>query len=632
MKYRRDIDGLRAVAVVPVILFHGGFSLFSGGFVGVDVFFVISGYLITTILLGDMESGTYSLVRFYERRARRILPALFLVMLACIPFAWAWMLQTQLKDFFESLTVTSLFSSNFLFYSESDYFAAVAEEKPLLHTWSLAVEEQYYLLFPPLLAVAMRWGRRVALWFILVCAIASIAYATFGNLEPEGRFFLTHTRIWELLVGSLCAYVMLYHPPKGNALWAAIGLGLIVFAIFAFSHDTPYPAFAIPPVAGTALIILFATPDSMTARILSMRAFVGIGLISFSAYLWHQPLFAFARIKSVVFPDPWLMALLAVLSLVLAAVSWRYVEQPFRGAPARLLPSRRGIFGASLAGILAFVLVGYYGHEKDGFPDREIIRNLSQPMIDARYERFRTWDVLTGEVPARFDLADFGEDTGKANVLLVGDSHSKGLFNAIYQNPDLFPNVNIRQISMNFGCYEHASNKAELEACLEEFLSISATLLAKTTHVVFAARWHRPGRLNIMANVPTMLQDRGIKMYLAGQNVEYDTEAPVMIHEIARDIRFDGKMAFPRQRTNKKFYSERSELALNMAPELQQIAQAHNMTYLDRYALVCDDTVQECSGITPDGKAVSYDYGHWTLAGSKYFGQIIAERNWLPVP
>ena len=148
MKYRPEIDGLRALAVVPVILFHAGFDIFSGGFIGVDIFFVISGYLITTILLEDIEEGRFSLVNFYERRARRIIPALFFVVIVCIPFAWMWMLPSQMKDFSQSLVAVSLFASNILFWQESEYFTAFEQEKPLLHTWSLAVEEQYYILFP----------------------------------------------------------------------------------------------------------------------------------------------------------------------------------------------------------------------------------------------------------------------------------------------------------------------------------------------------------------------------------------------------------------------------------------------------------------------------------------------------
>ena len=182
MKYRSEIDGLRALAVVPVILFHAGFELFSGGFVGVDVFFVISGYLITTILIEDLENQRFSLVSFYERRARRILPALFFVMFVCIPFAWMWMLPIQMKDFSQSLVAVSLFASNVLFWRESGYFDAAAEEKPLLHTWSLAVEEQYYVLFPIFLFLAWRYGKNRVFWMI-------VAIACFGKNSQSFRFY-----------------------------------------------------------------------------------------------------------------------------------------------------------------------------------------------------------------------------------------------------------------------------------------------------------------------------------------------------------------------------------------------------------------------------------------------------------
>ena len=165
---------MRALAVVPVILFHAGFELFSGGFVGVDVFFVISGYLITTILIEDLENQRFSLVRFYERRARRILPALFFVMLVCIPFAWMWMYASQMKDFSLSLVAVSLFASNVLFWRETSYFDTSAEEKPLLHTWSLAVEEQDYVLFPIFLILAWRFGKNRVFWMIVVMAAISL--------------------------------------------------------------------------------------------------------------------------------------------------------------------------------------------------------------------------------------------------------------------------------------------------------------------------------------------------------------------------------------------------------------------------------------------------------------------------
>ena len=367
MKYRSEIDGLRAVAVLPVILFHAGFDAFEGGFVGVDVFFVISGYLITSILIADIERGDFSLLRFYERRARRILPALFFVMACCLPFAWAWMYPDQLTAFARSLVAVSLFVSNILFWQESGYFSAIAEEKPLLHTWSLAVEEQYYLLFPIFLVLVWRFGRNGAFWSILVLALGSLALAEWGaRNEPTANFYLTPTRAWELFAGSLAAFVVRRHGPRGNEPLAALGLAAILFALLFYDSSTPFPGlYALVPVLGTVLVILFADAGTLTARFLSLRAMVGIGLISYSAYLWHQPLFAFARIRSAEEPAPLLMIALAAVSLVLAAFSWKYVEQPFRGRSATFRIGRPTVFALSAIGMIAFTAIGTWGALKD---------------------------------------------------------------------------------------------------------------------------------------------------------------------------------------------------------------------------------------------------------------------------
>ena len=208
MRYRQEIDGLRAVAVIPVVLFHAGFEIFGGGYVGVDVFFVISGYLITASSSDELEQGEFSIVRFYERRARRILPALFFVMLVCIPFAWIWMTPSQIEDFGRGLVAVSLFASNILFWSKIDYFAPAAEENPLLHTWSLAVEEQYYMFFPLFLLLAWRFGRNRVFYMIAAIAAVSLLLSEWAwRHTPVANFYLAPTRAWELLAGSLCAFV-----------------------------------------------------------------------------------------------------------------------------------------------------------------------------------------------------------------------------------------------------------------------------------------------------------------------------------------------------------------------------------------------------------------------------------------
>ena len=331
MQYRPEIDGLRALAVLPVILFHAGFQVFAGGYIGVDVFFVISGYLITSILLADIEGGEFSLAKFYERRARRILPALIFVLLACIPFAWAWMLPGQLQDFSAALLAVSLFGSNIWFWQHSGYFDSAAEENPLLHTWSLAVEEQYYLLFPIFLLLAWRFGRGKLVWLMLALALLSLLLSEWGwRNAPSANFYLAPSRAWELLAGSITAYwVRNYGLRESNAL-SAVGLMGILIPIFFYDHTLPFPGLlALPPVIGTALICLSAGPTTITARVLSLRWLVAIGLISYSAYLWHQPLFAFARIK-LVDPSMLVMSTLSIVALVMAYLSWRFVEQPFR--------------------------------------------------------------------------------------------------------------------------------------------------------------------------------------------------------------------------------------------------------------------------------------------------------------
>lgn len=349
MKYRREIDGLRTIAVLPVIIFHAGFEAFSGGYVGVDVFFVISGYLITSILIAELEQGRFSIARFYERRARRILPALFFVMFSCLPFAWMWMLPSQMNSFSQSVISVIFFVSNILFWRESGYFAADAELKPLLHTWSLAVEEQYYLIFPVFLLLTWRFGRNRIFWSIVLISAVSLLASEWGwRYRATANFYLAPTRVWELLFGSLTAFYLQHREQPSSNPMSILGMFLIVFSIFYFDETTPFPSiFALAPVLGAVLVIVFAEKRTVVGKILSTAPFVGIGLISYSAYLWHQPLFAFARIRSLDVPSEELMAFLAVMSLFLAWVTWRYVETPFRLQSAQLIKLRHSVFAIS---------------------------------------------------------------------------------------------------------------------------------------------------------------------------------------------------------------------------------------------------------------------------------------------
>ena len=369
MKYRPEIDGLRALAIIPVILFHAGFVLFGGGFVGVDVFFVISGYLITTILIEDLENKRFSILNFYERRVRRILPALFVVMLVTVALAWMWMIPSQMAQFSRSVLSTSLFFSNVLFWHETGYFKTPGQEKPLLHTWSLAVEEQYYVLFPIFLFLMWRFRKERVFWMIVVLASISLALSEWGwRHKPVANFYLAPTRAWEIFAGSIAAFIVQKRGVKANNFMSMLGLAAILFAIFAYDKHVPFPSvYALVPVVGVVLLVLYADKETLAAKILSTRVLVGIGLISYSAYLWHQPLFVFARLRAVHGASASLFIFLSLASLVLGYLSWKYVERPFRN---RAFLSKPQLFSMAAVGTLAFVAFGHYGYEGRGYPSR----------------------------------------------------------------------------------------------------------------------------------------------------------------------------------------------------------------------------------------------------------------------
>lgn len=450
--YRREIDGLRALAVLAVMLFHAGVPQFAGGYVGVDVFLVISGFLITGILLDDIARGDFSLRRFYERRARRILPALFLV-LACTTLAALFVLTPrEMVAYARSLGAVAAFGANFFFWRQGDYFDSAAELQPLLHTWSLAVEEQYYLLFPLLLLWLVR-GTRPVLKPILVLgalAFASLALSAWGAwAAPRASFFLLPARAWELLVGAgLAFWVRRGTPPLVRLPWlrealALAGLAAVAAAVAFFDGHTPFPGVhALLPTLGTALLILHAHPATLVGRALASRACVAVGLVSYSAYLWHQPMLALARVHagaelSVLAGVGW-----CALALVLAFASWRFVEQPIR---RHGVSTQRTVLAWSLAGLAAFVLLGAAGVATRGFEAVYLARlgpaelrmydvvrtatagDLRDDMVDDGGCRF--WSA---EVSPQFLQRYLGCTANGAKALVVlGDSHGMNIYNAL---------------------------------------------------------------------------------------------------------------------------------------------------------------------------------------------------------
>lgn len=420
--YRRDIDGLRALAILPVLLFHAHVPGFSGGFVGVDIFFVISGYLITGIIAREIDESRFSLFKFYERRARRILPAL-LVMMAAVLALSAWL---YLPEDFAAVPWSALLTLGFLanvwFFLNTGYFAGGAETMPLLHCWSLAVEEQFYVGFPLLLWLIARYAPRRRVAVVAAVALLSFALALWKQADTDGMaFYLLPMRAWELFAGALLAIGAV--PALARQSWrealALTGLGLIGFAVFAYDRHTVFPgATALVPVLGSALLIHCA-PGTLVGRLLSLRMPVAIGLISYSLYLWHWPVIVFAEYARDVPLDGAARLGAISLSVLLAWLSWRFIERPFRD-PQRF--SRTRIFAWSAAGMgavaaasLALVTLG--GWESRFDPK---VLHLAQARGDFSPRRDA---CLSNAIDGARPDCTFGAKGVAPKALVWGDSH-----------------------------------------------------------------------------------------------------------------------------------------------------------------------------------------------------------------
>ena len=454
--YRPEIDGLRALAVIPVIFFHAGFEAFGGGFVGVDVFFVISGYLITSIILRERDSGSFTLAGFYERRARRLLPALFLVLACCIPFGILILTPPFFEQFALGLVGSATFTSNVLFlFAETTYFSSAHSElNPLLHTWSLAVEEQFYLVFPLLLLFLLKFSRTV-LWAALsVLMLSSFVFSVAYSNTVE-TFFAMQARFWELSIGVFLAIILHERGrplvPENRffrLLAPMLGLLMILVPVFLIkSFDArqhiPVSVVALIPVLGTALIILFSDTRTIIGRLLSSKPVVGIGLISYSAYLWHQPLLAFYKNVFIGRTESFVLLLLCFLSLVLAYLSWRWVETPFR---RRNRFTRRQIYVFSAIGCVLFSAVG-----TSFYLLRDEFQVENPNIAPSSFADYRG-DIDPGEASAQISYACSNEKffgniiyatfcqskpDAKVDLALLGDSHALHLFVGLAQGLDL---------------------------------------------------------------------------------------------------------------------------------------------------------------------------------------------------
>lgn len=420
LSYRPEIDGFRALAVSLVVLFHAEVPGFSHGFVGVDIFFVISGFLITSIIAREQAEACFSYGQFVLRRVRRILPALVVVMLVCIPFSWTLMLPDPLENFGQSLIATIFSANNILLWLTTGYWDLASDYKPLLHTWSLGVEEQFYIFYPFLLLLALRLPLQACHLLLAGLALSSFGLMVWAlERDPAAGFYLLHYRAWQLLIGGIAGLLVTRSGWSGRPALAGVGLGMILVSLV--PTDLPMAATLGLATLGSASYLLWARAGSPVTWIFTRRPVIFVGLVSYSFYLWHQPVFAFLRVALWEHPTPAMFTAGIALAFGLAVLSWRYVEIPFR-TPRN---TSNIVFWTFTGGGQALVFaLGAVFYVTNGLPGRLVYADgqAAAGMSVAYNERIRR--LLPRDIPT---------GTGHPAVLVAGNSFARDFSNVLLE-------------------------------------------------------------------------------------------------------------------------------------------------------------------------------------------------------
>jgi peptidoglycan/LPS O-acetylase OafA/YrhL len=580
MDYRRDIDGLRALAVLPVIFYHAGFEVFSGGFVGVDIFFVISGYLITTIIFSELAQGKFSIANFYERRARRILPALFLVMLVSLIFGYFWLMPDEFKNLGQSLVATSLFSNNMLLGLTSGYWDLASEFKPLLHTWSLGVEEQYYVIVPVLLMVFWKVSKNsisYLLWFIFLGSLFFSVW--FVNISPDWAFYILPTRAWEIGIGALGAYYtrsyrQVNNNDRSSGFLAIVGLFLILFSIFTFDKTVLSPSYLLLiPTLGALLIIIFCRPGSIVFHILGNKVVVFLGLLSYSLYLWHQPVFAYLRVYSQEHLSSLYFLSTLPLVFILSFCTLKFVENPFRN---KAFIGRKSIFTFSIVFSFLFVVIGLYLNKSYGMPQRVFASNVAIADMDKR---------IYNEKVFAFKKLAFTQDSRRKH-LVIGNSFARDFINITLEN------FNVSDVEIIY--------RDDLKECIHsETNKDFVKMFFEADVIVFAS-----GSYNkdcYLQDISFAVDNNKQIYYVGTKDFGYNLNWLIQLSEVQRRNQFN---AIPNSIIN-------AEEEMNSSIPSQHYISLLTPTLVDGEIPITDNL----------GRMLSTDRRHLTKYGAIYFGE-----------
>lgn len=629
MKYRSDIDGLRTIAVMPVIFYHAGMTLFSGGYVGVDIFFVISGFLITSIIVNDLDKERFTIANFYVRRVKRIFPALYFLLFTVFCLSFFSLMPSHFEGFGKSILSTVLFGSNILFWTESGYFDAQAETKPLLHTWSLGVEEQFYIFFPVILMLICRYGNkkyiRWALGIFIISLGLSIAYTP---THPEAAFYLIPFRSWELMTGALVA--LGFYPKTEKQSWLSLmsiaGFLMIGYSIFFYDSTTLFPGYhAILPCFGAALIIM--ADGSVFNRILKFKPIIWIGLLSYSLYLWHWPLFALRNYWSDIQINPFYKSnlFLIILTFIFASFSFFVVERPLRVAKIQ----RKKLFFSMTAAVMCVgCLVGGYVVYAKGMPKRIPAEAYALANVPASSYKTPKCYELTPEQIANGGLCTVGSKAADKSFILWGDSHALAMSDGI----NVSANENNRS-----GYFASTSACAPLPGLggtemskRQECLDATEAVAKKTENdrnikkIIFVCRWVKytdtPEKTAVFKRALDAaikrFSDKQIYFVLDNAEAKFDVPAELAKGALLRHrlpaLAPDNSFTIP-----EKNYTDSNRLLLTLLDRYKNVKNFH---VLPLYKALCENG--ECL-TTDGGRSLYYDDDHLSVFGAR----LSANRN-----
>jgi peptidoglycan/LPS O-acetylase OafA/YrhL len=620
--YRPDIDGLRSVAVLSVLFFHVGYASFGGGWVGVDVFFVISGFLITRLIGDEIDRGSFSFATFYTRRARRLFPAFITTVAASFVAAGLIFDPVHLQRFAGEVLYTLAGISNIFFWREGGYFAVAAEYKPLLHTWSLGVEEQFYLLWPLTTLLAVRYCRRY-LWVLLgIAFVASLFAADYGFYTgyENAVFFLLPSRVFEFAIGAMFVWLVKHQPQKNIVREVAllIGLSMIGASAVWFTPGTPFPSlYALVPCLGAGLAI-FGGSARYVARILTNAPMVAIGKISYSLYLVHWPIIVFYRYHRLEPLTRFEQASICAISVAIAALMFVFVEQPIR-RPAPRKALSRAEFGLRCIGIaFALMVPAAVVWAKGSLFWRGPGTEINPIEIEQVEERSKEY-----QVDAMVRKTTFVSDVRGPKLLFLGDSHSGDIAAAMYLALGA-ERFQYARITFDDPCFASSDTRhwslrllGTKSSCEQQLDLLRRSAALADANAVFIANYWSEDTINGFDEGLAII--RGLtraRIIVVGQNAVFPTFDPSLQY-LGRD---------QLRQLNSTLFAQQSSVDVRIDEQLRRLAAADGLLFIDRQALVCSSAAASCQVIESSGKLLYTDRSHWSYEGRKIFGTMIVEK------